>query len=636
MRPPRLLLLTSTLGSGHLRAAQAVETAVRAACPQAQIQTLDFWSLLDAGVARAVRQAYLQLVQEQPDLYERIYRLDERTLRRTLDHRQPLPPELAEGLRFIASIGLGRSLPPAEGDRQAPVDRLAFRLLCLGLRNGARVGGALRARIGRRLIDSGRVLLAQRLRARLHVFDPDVVVATQMHPASLLSFAKRRYRIEVPLVAVVTDYGLHDFWRQPEIDHTCVAHESIAAACAAELGPQRITDTGMPLMPGFRAPPTQSQARAELGLDDDRPIALVLGGGLGLGVPGVAERLLAGVPEARVLVVAGHNGPALAQLAQLAQAQPQRLRAYEWTDRMQDLIAAADVVIGKPGGLTTAEALACGRPLLATHSVGGQEGFNLRFLEAQAVGRRVTDDRLPAAVAALFAAPDELRRCQDRARAVGRRDGAARIAAIALELARRRARPAPERFAWLRPTAQRALRAVDALYHARHRLLAVGEVLYVGRTRYRGPALDFADGTRIGDGDWIGTLHFNNERFLRIDANDSRRAALRFARLMLDSLHRLAERAACDPALADLPAFHGLSWLGEHGQGVGFVTEPIAPGWRCSLRAAYFRLLVWSYAPAAQTRAAAAQPTQYWLTRTQLLNRFGAARAARSIEREAA
>lgn len=636
MRPPRLLLLTSTLGSGHLRAAQAIETAVREICPQAQIQTLDFWSLLDSGVARATRDAYLKLVQEQPELYERIYRLDERTLRRTLENRQPLPPALAEGLRFIAALGLGRSLPPADGGRRAPIDRFAFRLLCAGLRNSAHGSGPLRARAGRLLIESGRVMLAQRLSARLRVFDPDVVVATQMHPASLLSFAKQRYRIEVPLVAVVTDFGLHDFWRQPGIDHTCVAHDSIAAAFADQLGVERITATGMPLMPGFRSPPAQDEARAALQIDGPAPVALVLGGGLGLGVASVAERLLAGVPDVRLLVVAGHNGPARAQLAQLAQAHPRRLYVYQWTERMQDLIAAADVVIGKPGGLTTAEALACGRPLLAAHSVGGQEGFNLRFLEAHGVGRQVTDEALPSALAALLSARDELRGYQSRAWALGRRDGAVRIAALALERARDRERPAAERFAWLRPGAQRLLRAVDALYHARQRLLAVGEVLYVGRSRYRGPTRDFDDGTRIADGDWIGTLHFNNERFLRIEADNSRRAALRFARLMLDSLHLLAERAARDPALADLPAFHGLSWLGEHGHAVGFVTEPIAPGWQRRLRAAYFRLLVWSFAPAAQTRAATPQPTQYWLTRVQLLNRFGAARATRPTVKEAA
>ena len=82
---PRVLLLTSTLGSGHLRAAQAVEAALLEQCPAAKVEMLDFWSLMDAGVAQAVRQTYLRLVQERLQLYDRIFQLDERTWRRVLE-----------------------------------------------------------------------------------------------------------------------------------------------------------------------------------------------------------------------------------------------------------------------------------------------------------------------------------------------------------------------------------------------------------------------------------------------------------------------------------------------------------------------------------------------------------------------
>ncbi|MGH6628575.1 MAG: hypothetical protein ACREB3_02460, partial [Burkholderiales bacterium] len=70
---PRVLLLTSTLGSGHLRAAQAVEAALLERAPGAIVQLMDFGSLMDAGVAQTVRRAYLRLVQEHPELYDRIY-----------------------------------------------------------------------------------------------------------------------------------------------------------------------------------------------------------------------------------------------------------------------------------------------------------------------------------------------------------------------------------------------------------------------------------------------------------------------------------------------------------------------------------------------------------------------------------
>jgi processive 1,2-diacylglycerol beta-glucosyltransferase len=183
-------------------------------------------------------------------------------------------------------------------------------------------------------------------------------------------------------------------------------------------------------MPGFAQPPPAANARARLGLDPARPVVLVLGGGLGLGVDAVAGRLLASRPDAEVVIMTGHNRPAHSALESRAAAR--HLRVIGWTDEMELFIRAADLVVGKPGGLTVAEVLACGRPLLATRSLGGQEGFNVRFLEQHGVGRLVTEHELPACVDAWLGNAVHLAELQHRAWALGKRDGAARVAATAL------------------------------------------------------------------------------------------------------------------------------------------------------------------------------------------------------------
>ncbi len=165
---------------------------------------------------------------------------------------------------------------------------------------------------------------------------------------------------------------------------------------------------------------------------------------------------------------------------------------------------------------------------------------------------------------------------------------------------------------------------MDSLYHRWHRLQPVGDVLYVGRGRYRGPGREFDDGTRLTRGDLIGTLHFNNVRFSAIQADTATGAARRFAPLMLDAMRALADRARQDAVFSDLTVYQGITWLRPHGRAVGFVTEPFPGGIRKRLIAAYFRLLVWAFAPAEQTRASAKpDPTVYWLTRKHLLRRFG-------------
>lgn len=625
-RAPRVLLLTSTLGSGHLRAAQAVEAALRERSPTMTVQALDFWSLLDAQVAQTLRQAYLCLTQENPALYERFYQLDQHTWRNIIEGHEPLPAVLVAGLEWLdVSAVDDAGLEP--GGTGHVLDRTLFRLLRAVLAGHARgsSGPGVRRRLAAILTRWGWALLARRLHARLRAFSPDVVVATQMHPAALFSFVKTRHGLAVPALGVLTDFGMHDLWLQPGTDRYCVPHESIAAAPAAAPVAARISATGIPLMPGFRDPPSQREARLQLHLDPDAPVVLVLGGGLGLGVEAVAARLLAGVAGVQLLVLAGRNASALAQLGALAARYPGRLCVRDWTEQTEVFLRAADVVVGKPGGLTTAEALACGRPLLATRSLRGQESFNLRFLEEHKVGRLVCEEDLPAALASLLANPAELAKIQDHAWALGRRDGAARVAQAALACARssRRREAESPPLQRLRRLAQRGLCRVDELYHRWHRLQPVGEILYVGRTRYRGPAMAFADGTRLAPGDFVGTLHFNNARFSRLEADSSRRTALGFARLMLESLRILAQRGRRDPQFAEVTVYHGVTWLSSHGKQIGFLTQPFPDGPRNRLMAAYFRLLVWAFAPAQETRAAARpEPTIYWLTREQLLSRF--------------
>jgi processive 1,2-diacylglycerol beta-glucosyltransferase len=137
------------------------------------------------------------------------------------------------------------------------------------------------------------------------------------------------------------------------------------------------------------------------------------------------------------VALTGHNAAARAALAPLVTRHPGRLQVWGWTDRMPLFLRAADIVIGKLGGLTVAEALACSRPLLAARSLRGQEGFNQRFLEQHGVGWLVADDELLARVQWLLTDACRLARVQHRAGMLGRRDGAARVAELVERLSSR-------------------------------------------------------------------------------------------------------------------------------------------------------------------------------------------------------
>lgn len=427
----RVLLLTSSLGFGHMRAAQAIEQALRRRHPKVTVTTLDFWSLMDHKVAWAIRDTYLRLVQEYPDLYDSVYQLNEGTWRAILESGSALPPEMQAIIRLLPDRLPGDvDLPDPSGSTKSyPTDRALLKLL----------SGVLMTRSKSANNPVTRLILVQRVWRRLlwrftesvRSCQPDVIIATQMLPAAIMSQAKMNGSIDVPTVGVVTDFGVHDFWVQEGIDHYCLGHESFADLRAQGLPPERVSNTGIPLMPGFDNLPERAEARHRLGLNPQSPVVLIAGGGLGLGVAKAAESLLRACKRCQILVCVGQNEQAASALQALAAQRPDRMRLVRWTENMEKLICAADIVVGKPGGLTLAEALACGRPLIATQSLQGQEGFNVHFMEELGVGALVLEGRLPSVLYHLLDDPQALADMQARAARVGSCFGARRIAELA-------------------------------------------------------------------------------------------------------------------------------------------------------------------------------------------------------------
>lgn len=428
---PRVLLLTSGLGQGHTRVAHAIETGLIQ--QSIHVELLDLWSLMNPGVVSIVHHTYLRLVQEYPALYERLYQLDEHTWRQVLESESGPPAAVLEVLALISSIAADASSPEVRSLRYSS-DRFLLALLYTSLPfDGASLAGnGVKARLA--IFKWTWLRLVKRLETVIRGATPDIIACTQMIPAAMVSSLKQRRKFRTPTIGVLTDFGVHDFWIQPGVDRYCVAHESMVQTFDVDRRAADVVTTGVPLMPAFAQPLSQVEARRQLQLPADARIVLVLGGGLGLGVDTVASRLLEPASAMHVIVMPGRNDEAQAALARLSRTHPDRLRIGAWTERMDIFLRAADVVVGKPGGVTVAEALACGRPLFATRSLGGQEGFNVNFLERHGVGALVKDHELFDRVRAILDRPAELAATQARAWALGNRNGAQYVSDLILDL----------------------------------------------------------------------------------------------------------------------------------------------------------------------------------------------------------
>ncbi len=232
-----------------------------------------------------------------------------------------------------------------------------------------------------------------------------------------------------PFALTVTDLTLHRVWVQPGVRRYFVGTDALAGELRPRVRGAAVEVTGIPIDPAVAQVPGRAEARAEWGLHPERPVALVAGGGLGIGVEEAVHAALAGAhPAATIVAVCGKNEAARRRLEWL-RVPPERLRVLGYVRGLPSLMSAADVVATKAGGLSVSEALALGRPLLLTRPIPGAEEGNTRTLEragAALAGRSAAEMR--GAFARIFTDPDLLPRLSAAASALGRPHAARTIA----------------------------------------------------------------------------------------------------------------------------------------------------------------------------------------------------------------
>jgi processive 1,2-diacylglycerol beta-glucosyltransferase len=227
---------------------------------------------------------------------------------------------------------------------------------------------------------------ARRLGALLERLAPDAVVSVHATPAVAMATLARAGRRVPPHTTVVTDFVAHSQWIAPGIDRYCVAAEEVGHDLVARGIPrERVVVTGVPVRAEFAEAPDPAAARQALGLPAGVPVVLAMAGSRGgLGrLPEVADAL-ARMPRPVVgVLVAGHDARLRAALERRAAGSA--LRVFGFVPDLHRLMAAADLVVTKAGGMTLAEAMVVEVPLLFYGSLPGQERRNERFASAAGV-----------------------------------------------------------------------------------------------------------------------------------------------------------------------------------------------------------------------------------------------------------
>lgn len=286
----------------------------------------------------------------------------------------------------------------------------------------------------------------------LREIQADAVVCAHALAANIAAGSRIRLGREIPLICVPTDYGVHGFWPHRHISAICVGVEQIASELIADgLDPSLIQVTGIPTRAGFGTHGDVGVVRAELGLPADRSLTVVLAGASMAGPYRRIKRLLARTLVAlsesnrgagNIVIVTGRDDAFAAQLQELADAQKlTNVTIRSYVSEMDKLMAAADLVICKPGGLTCTESVCSNAPMILVGEAVGQERVNVDLLERLGAAVHVDDDdSLIRAHTALTLNPHALDHMREATTRIARPDAADRIAEQAL-LHAQRARP---------------------------------------------------------------------------------------------------------------------------------------------------------------------------------------------------
>ena len=318
--PLRILVLSASVGAGHLRAAEAVELALRQMLPDATVRNVDVLEMTNRLFKRVYGQFYLDLVNKAPHALGYFYDM--------LD--QPRSPKQRS-------------------------DKLRLYLEKLNLKSFLKF---------------------------LNAEPWDLVINTHFLPAEIIASLRHKNELDLPQVTATTDFETHRLWVNQPCDGYFTATPEGALYLQHWGVPAADTFvTGIPIHPVFSTPKDRATCIAKHGLAADRPIILQLSGGFGVGpIEKIFHGLLGVDQPIQLVTITGRNDKLKDQLSKIKTPDRHKVKVMGFTKEIDELMQTADLVVSKPGGLTTSEVLASGAVMVIVNPIPGQESRNSDYL----------------------------------------------------------------------------------------------------------------------------------------------------------------------------------------------------------------------------------------------------------------
>lgn len=277
-------------------------------------------------------------------------------------------------------------------------------------------------------------------------YKPEAVVCTQAFPCGMVADYKRVHNNKTLLIGVLTDYAPHSYWINEGVDYYVVPSQEAKERFIQKGVPaQSIMVYGIPLRSQFVLHPDKEKIASQLGLDLAKPIILIMGGGQGLGpIKKIVKSLVKIERDVQIIALVGVNKKVAGKVRKLTKKTNKKILVFDFVTNVDELMEVATLIITKPGGLTTAECLAKGLPMVIVDPLPGQEMRNTDFLIKKGIAIRIHEiNDIGDEIELLLKSPDRLNKMHQAAFANANPDSSLKIAKLILNQDRENSQATP-------------------------------------------------------------------------------------------------------------------------------------------------------------------------------------------------
>lgn len=265
-------------------------------------------------------------------------------------------------------------------------------------------------------------------------YDPDVIVSSHESPSGMVANLKRECGLKKELVGIVTDFRAHPFWVYREIDRYMVPNQFTKSYLIKEgIPPEKICITGIPVDLRFAEDYDKLELRRRFNLDPSRFTILLMGSWLDIGIDTLFDFLNETSLPIQVIAVSGKNKNLQERLEKIKDRANIPVTVFGFINNVYEVMHASDIIITKPGGLISSEALAAGLPMIIVNPIPGQEEFNALYLTTEGAAVRVNKlTEVPIVIELLLNSPERISEMASNAKRIGKPRASFEIAEIIL------------------------------------------------------------------------------------------------------------------------------------------------------------------------------------------------------------